>query len=208
MGLGDRILTAHEKSKMKSGIYIIKNTVNGKVYIGSSTNVVRRRQTHFAQLRKNKHHNPHLQSAFNKYGKDSFEYAVLQYCSVEELIRIEDFYINHYRAMDRERGYNTNTAERHTLSEETKKKISLSLMGNRNPNFNKRLSIEYRTKISNSLIGSRNPNFHKHLSKSHREKISASVSLAMKGIPKSEAHKKSLSMALKGKFKKPHLSTP
>ena len=45
---------------MKSGIYIIRNTVNGKIYIGSAVNLEKRLYEHFWALRKNKHINKYL----------------------------------------------------------------------------------------------------------------------------------------------------
>ena len=43
-----------------SGIYCIINLKNGKRYIGSSKNVRQRLWSHRAELRHNKHENPHL----------------------------------------------------------------------------------------------------------------------------------------------------
>lgn len=62
------------------GIYKITNTVNGKFYIGSSKHIPTRIKQHFYQLRRNLHHSAHLQSAYNKYGKDSFIHEVLLEC--------------------------------------------------------------------------------------------------------------------------------
>lgn len=62
-----------------SGIYQIRNKVNGKVYIGSSVRVEQRISTHKRHLLLNKHSNQKLQLAYNKYGIDNFEYSVLEY---------------------------------------------------------------------------------------------------------------------------------
>ena len=56
------------------GIYFIRNKVNGKVYIGQAQQLRWRKSTHRGQLRRNAHYNPRLQSAWNKYGEDSFEW--------------------------------------------------------------------------------------------------------------------------------------
>ena len=42
---------------MKSGIYIIKNTINNKVYIGQSNNIQLRLNAHKRMLRNNIHGN-------------------------------------------------------------------------------------------------------------------------------------------------------
>ena len=57
-----------------SGIYCIENITNHKTYIGSSKNIYQRLLKHFALLRYNKHQNAHLQSAWNKYGENSFRW--------------------------------------------------------------------------------------------------------------------------------------
>ena len=43
--------------KNNPGIYIVKNLVNGKVYVGSSITVLARVTAHKSELRKGKHRN-------------------------------------------------------------------------------------------------------------------------------------------------------
>ena len=54
------------------GIYKIVNTATGQCYVGQSQRVKKRIKEHFRLLRGNKHTNPHLQHAYNKYGAASF----------------------------------------------------------------------------------------------------------------------------------------
>ncbi len=61
-------------------IYIIRNSVNGKFYLGSTKSFHKRRLRHFNELRKNKHHSIHLQRAWNKYGGQSFEFIIIETC--------------------------------------------------------------------------------------------------------------------------------
>lgn len=63
---------------MKSGIYCIKNTVTGKVYIGSAVNLRKRKNEHFSTLAAGTHANRYLQSAYDKYGLAAFEFTVLE----------------------------------------------------------------------------------------------------------------------------------
>jgi len=56
---------------MKSGIYQIKNTVNGKRYIGSAVNIKMRFQEHKKSLKKGTN-SKRLQHSWNKHGADSF----------------------------------------------------------------------------------------------------------------------------------------
>lgn len=79
---------------MKIGIYIIKCTVNNKIYIGSSENIEQRFKNHKSMLINNKHHSIHLQRAFNKYGIKSFKKGILEECSSTVLIERENYYLN------------------------------------------------------------------------------------------------------------------
>ena len=63
---------------MNSGIYLIKNMINGKGYVGSTVNLTNRKYQHFSQLKNNKHHSPHLQSSANKYGLKNFTYNIIE----------------------------------------------------------------------------------------------------------------------------------
>ena len=65
---------------MNSGIYEIKNKINGKMYIGQSRNINKRRSYHLWKLRSNNHFNPLLQNSFNKYGEHNFEFIILEEC--------------------------------------------------------------------------------------------------------------------------------
>lgn len=56
---------------MESGVYKISNKINGKVYIGSSCNLKRRKYSHFSKLRKGLHNNRYLQNSWNKYGEET-----------------------------------------------------------------------------------------------------------------------------------------
>lgn len=63
-----------------AGVYMIKNILNGKRYVGSSSNLRRRLCSHLSKLNNNTHTNKHLQSAYNKYGQKSFQFIILEYC--------------------------------------------------------------------------------------------------------------------------------
>lgn len=99
-----------------SGIYCIENVINHKTYIGSSKNIYQRLLKHFALLRHNKHQNPHLQNAWNKYGEEAFRWFVIEYCDNDSLIQKEQESIDLFGAE-----YNiTRIVERNILSKESR----------------------------------------------------------------------------------------
>lgn len=78
----------------RCGIYMIFNMVNGHRYIGSSKDVQQRLQSHRALLRNQHHYNPHLQRAWDMYSERSFKYSILEFCTPEERIAREQYYVD------------------------------------------------------------------------------------------------------------------
>jgi group I intron endonuclease len=121
---------------MSSGIYIIKNTQNNKVYVGSSVNVKNREYKHFWMLGRGVHDNPHLQKSYNKYGKSSFIFEVVEICDDSKLIDKENYYISNYKSNVISFGYNlatVNEFRRNTFNDEVKVKLSkYNLIKNKN----------------------------------------------------------------------------
>ena len=81
-------------SMEKSGIYQIRNKVNSKSYIGSSTRLSKRWKRHLTDLKCNVHHSLALQRAFHKYGSDNFEFTILENCEESKLLDREQYYLN------------------------------------------------------------------------------------------------------------------
>lgn len=51
----------NELDVTKCGVYIIRNKINGKVYVGSTINKIKRRwQDHLKRLKRGTHANTHL----------------------------------------------------------------------------------------------------------------------------------------------------
>lgn len=101
-------MKAKIQDKHKCGIYLIKNLINDKVYIGKSINIYQRIQKHISNLRsKNlKGENTHFINSWHKYGEDSFDYIILEECKREFLKDKELYYILKYNSLDRAKGYN------------------------------------------------------------------------------------------------------
>ena len=109
----------------KIGIYQIRNTVNGRIYIGSSLDIAARWREHKYDLKKNQHRNNHLQNAYNKYGKDAFVYEVLEILeSTDNQFKREQYWIDLKDACNKKKGYNIQT-EVSIVPKVTKKVVCL-----------------------------------------------------------------------------------
>jgi group I intron endonuclease len=89
-------------------VYQIQNTINGKVYIGSTVKYRYRKNRHLYLLRHNKHESPKLQNAFNKYGEKSFRFSLLieNVSSIKLLRKYEQYFIDSFDATHPKFGYN------------------------------------------------------------------------------------------------------
>ncbi len=61
-----------------AGIYLIENRITGSAYIGQSVDLASRIDQNFRALANGKHHNPLLQSDYEKYGREVFEVRILR----------------------------------------------------------------------------------------------------------------------------------
>jgi len=183
-----------DKSEGTSGVYKITNQVNGKIYIGSSKNIKGRWRRHKSALRNDKHGNPHLQNAFNKYGSDNFEFAIVEkIVNVEDLIDREQHYMDtlkpkynirpkaNWSEMSEETKRKLSKANKgKKLSEKTKKKLSKANKGIEitwgkkisKANQGHKVSKETRQKISKANSGKNNGNYGKQFTEETRQKMS------------------------------------
>lgn len=92
---------------MKKDIYIIKNSVNNKVYIGQSKNSAERWLSHVYNAIYEKKSNKKTQvihRAMMKYGVDKFHYEIIEY-QIENYDEREKYWINFYNSIA-PNGYN------------------------------------------------------------------------------------------------------
>jgi group I intron endonuclease len=197
------------------GVYAIRNTLNGKVYIGQGRGKrgIRGRASNHLSLLKKGRDSRHLQAAWDKYGPEAFVFEVLALCPAEECNQLEDHFIQILDSRQREKGYNLMQGGSHGgHSDETRMKISKASKG-------RTLSSETREKISKTRKerGLGNPDVLKlYCGKPHTTQSRSKISKALKGRkaskqaveclrranlgrPLSENHRMKLSLNVKGR---------
>jgi group I intron endonuclease len=93
-----------------SGIYLIMCFDNHRVYVGSSINVQRRLREHYYKLIMGTHWNVYMQRSWNKYGKDSFFWDVLEIVdNKDDLFKTEKRWMKLYQT--KEYGFNFREAK-------------------------------------------------------------------------------------------------
>ncbi len=162
---------------MESGIYIIKNVINNKVYVGSTKNFTKRWHQHLTKLRAKSHSSIKLQRSFDKHGENSFVFEIIEYVSYTKtvLMERENYYISFYNS--KKFGYNiadasfgdvlTNHPNKKDIIKrrmkslaDTKSRMSKEELsktwgkfGKKNGMFGKTHTEETRAKISEANIG-------------------------------------------------------
>lgn len=133
-----------------SGVYLITNKINQYFYVGSTVDFKHRWGLHLSDLKRQKHHNPRLQAAWNKYGEDSFEFSIIEFCPKENLLEVEQKWLDSYNVGNRRDCYNFCTKAYSHLgrkrSAETKRRLSESQKG-------KTTSPEAKAKMRAAKIG-------------------------------------------------------
>lgn len=108
----------------KSGIYKIQSTIEPeKFYIGSSVNLQNRKRQHYSMLKLNKHDATYLQNYYNKHGKESLIFHIIEECCQEKLIQREQYYIDTLNPVFNSRK-NAESNFGHKFSEEVKQNMS------------------------------------------------------------------------------------
>lgn len=90
-----------------NGVYLIENSVTGRKYVGSSSNIDRRIKTHKQHLQKGCHNNRKLQKDHDMYGIESFKFIILEKDVAHDLLTAyEKYWIYKHDAIVRFKGYN------------------------------------------------------------------------------------------------------
>lgn len=153
-----------------SGVYKIVNVINQKFYIGSTKDFNHRwEDEHKYFLNKNKHINPYLQHAWNKYGEQNFKFEIIEECSPDQCLIREQYYLDTLTPWNCEIGYNLSKCSGggdkisyHPNLEEIKKKHSI----NGKERWNAKTETD-KIAYSNKMMGSGNPNWRGGTSKGY-----------------------------------------
>lgn len=89
-------------------VYKVTNKLTNQVYVGqTSFSLEKRRAEHEKEALNTLRKTVKFHNALLKYGFDNFEWETIKECSSqEELDYYEDFYINEYDCLSRDKGYN------------------------------------------------------------------------------------------------------
>jgi group I intron endonuclease len=177
--------------KQCPAIYILKNNINGKVYVGETMNL---RQRVYSYHKSNMDTLRPILRAINKHGLEnfSFEYQYHPNFSKDELLDLEEKLIKEHNSLMSGNGYNvcsrgqnrysaTQSLEARKkrkeifkgriLNEEWRRNMSKSKTGKNHPMYGKKLSEETRKKMGDSRRGEKNYKFGKETDEKIKYKL-------------------------------------
>lgn len=181
-----------------TGIYRIRNLIDGKCYVGSAVRFSWRETKHRLHLQRGTHHSRHLQHAWNKDGASAFVFELLIRCDRDDLLFYEQLFLDGWKPE-----YNVwkqaRSAAGVTRSQEFKDRMKTCRTGY----FP---SAETRRKISDALRGRPTPFLDEHRNVNAVRLASWTQSVAgrafrkqlglrRKGVPRSEDIRRKLSAA-------------
>lgn len=182
---------------MEGFVYMIVNTKNNRMYIGSTVDYEKRFRSHINGLRGGYHDNRKIQEDFEKFGEEAFKFTVLcETYSEDERFEIEESIIQRLKTFIH--GYNLSVDGRgkYLVSEKTREKMRENTLGERNPFYGKKHTDGTRELLSKLASerykGENNPFYGKTHSKETLERIAESFNKLkesgwvnpQKGVPK------------------------
>jgi group I intron endonuclease len=191
----DKLQMANLSIPRTSGIYKITCTANGKIYVGSATNLHKRWMQHKIDLRGQYHANSFLQHTFNKYGENAFMFEVLELVMPWSILDREQYWLDKLKPYDHSIGFNIALKADAPMvgrkaSDETRIKQSISRKG-------RKLSKEQIDKIAKANRGQK-----------RTPETCANISTSLKGRKMSDASRAKMSASRMGLKHKPNTYTP
>lgn len=171
-----------ENDERKHCVYVHINKINGKMYVGQTIHGDR---PHKRWDNGNGYkHCPYFWKAIQKYGWDNFDHEIIaNNLTAQEADNFEILLIEKLNTMNPNMGYNLEPGgtKNKVLSEATKKKISESHMGEKNPMYGVRLT------------GEKNGMYGKHHTEEFKNNLRERNKQLFTGRELSEEHKKKIS---------------
>lgn len=181
----------NQGSNSNTGVYRIRNILNGHLYIGSTAeDFAKRWRLHRNSLRKSAHHSFKLQLAWKKYGESAFVFEVVELASADTCLDREQYYIDSLKPE-----YNVcpiaGSPRGRIVSDATREKRRLRMLGQKNPFYGKHHTADTRKKMSDAqlgrdysyLVGDKNP-IHSH---PHTDELKSIMSESSRSFWESEA---------------------
>jgi group I intron endonuclease len=108
------LIREYKENKRPMGVYQIRNTVTGKLLVGTSVDLPSILNRHRAELRMGRHKNRELQNDWAEFGPEAFEFEILDtltpperpdYKPSDDLRALEELWLDKLSPFG-ERGYN------------------------------------------------------------------------------------------------------
>jgi group I intron endonuclease len=165
-------------------IYVIENTVNGKIYIGQTGNWKIRKGNHLSSLKHGRHYNEHLQRSWDKHGPSAFTFKILVDNLPEQYMDdVERGLVATLRTMNPDYGYN-----RESGGNSQKIRSREAIEKSRQSRLGKKASEETKQKMRESRLGkvisdeSKNKISMAHKGRKHTEETRRKFSEAQKKL--------------------------
>lgn len=177
--------------KPEPGVYKLEDETTGEIYVGVSRNLQNRKRDHKYDLRKGRHRNPNIQSAYN--AGHQFSFSVLEYLpltsSDDSLVRREQEWMDFLKPtlnsrnaipqygsdlyLQKERKLGSQIGRTQTEQEKKKRAESVKQYWATHPP--KKMPIEYVERLKARMSGSGHHMYGKSHKKEVRDKISNSL---------------------------------
>ena len=155
-------------------IYLTKNIINGKIYVGQKR--YEKNNGIADPIKSYIGSGAYLKNAIKKYGKDNFERVILCWCYNQKgMDDMEMFFIKHFNSMCSDVGYNLVSGGQTLMPKEI-----LCQYGDDNPNFGNKWTDEQKQAmqeiaINRGMSGENNPNFGNKWSEDQRLHLSRKI---------------------------------
>lgn len=178
------MIRPNRKIKGVSGIYQIRNTINGKMYIGRTKCFYRRYAQYLHDFKKRNigHINEYLFNSMKKHGINNFSFEILERCSFEISPERELFWILQKKSNNKDVGYNLrlDVSGKMITDSRTSKKISDRLKEEWNNGVRQQHSNKLKESWKNRDRRAQGQQFSKSLTK--YEYLVAGVPLTYRGL--------------------------